>query len=89
MHHRRMDILYLLIPLSVVLAIAIGAAFWWAVRNDQFEDMEGPAHRLLLDDDDRAQPVPPTDLPVAEPSGPASGASGASGDRRPLDGPRQ
>ncbi|MEI6321220.1 MAG: cbb3-type cytochrome oxidase assembly protein CcoS, partial [Pseudomonadota bacterium] len=43
MHHRRMDILYLLVPLSVVLAMAIGAAFWWAVRNDQFEDMEGPA----------------------------------------------
>lgn len=48
-----MDILYLLVPLSVVLAIAIGVAFWWAVRNDQFEDMDGPAHRLLLDDDDR------------------------------------
>jgi cbb3-type cytochrome oxidase maturation protein len=54
-----MDILYLLVPLSVVLAIAIGAAFWWAVRNDQFEDLEGPAHRLLLDDDDRVpRPVP-------------------------------
>ena len=52
-----MDILYLLVPLSVVLAMAIGAAFWWAVRNDQFEDMEGPAHRLLLDDDDRV-PLP-------------------------------
>ncbi len=51
-----MDILYLLVPLSVVLAIAIGAAFWWAVRNDQFEDLEGPAHRLLLDDDDRIPP---------------------------------
>ncbi|MCX7200649.1 MAG: cbb3-type cytochrome oxidase assembly protein CcoS [Proteobacteria bacterium] len=51
-----MDILYLLVPLSVVLAIAIGAALWWAVRNDQFEDMEGPAHRLLLDDDDQVLP---------------------------------
>ena len=36
-HHGRVDILYLLVPLSVVLAIAIGAAFWWAVRNDQYE----------------------------------------------------
>jgi cbb3-type cytochrome oxidase maturation protein len=54
-----MDILYLLVPLSVVLAIAIGVAFWWAVRNDQFEDLEGPAHRLLLDDDDRVpRPAP-------------------------------
>lgn len=72
MHHRRMDILYLLVPLSVVLAIAIGAAFWWAVRNDQFEDMEGPAHRLLLDDDDR---VPREAYPASTVS-PASRAPG-------------
>ncbi|MES2352993.1 MAG: cbb3-type cytochrome oxidase assembly protein CcoS [Pseudomonadota bacterium] len=46
-----MDILYLLIPLSLVLALLIGAAFWWAVDNGQFEDLEGPAHRILQDDD--------------------------------------
>jgi len=45
------DILYLLIPLSLVLAFLIGAAFWWAVEKGQFEDLEGPAHRILLDDD--------------------------------------
>ena len=38
-----MEILYLLIPLSVVLAFLIGAAFWWSVSNDQFDDLEGPA----------------------------------------------
>jgi cbb3-type cytochrome oxidase maturation protein len=46
-----MDILYLLIPLSVVLVFAIGAVFWWAVGSGQFEDMEGPAHRVVADDD--------------------------------------
>ena len=46
-----MDILYLLIPLSVVLVFLIGVVFWWAVNSDQFEDMEGPAHRILMDDD--------------------------------------
>ncbi len=45
-----MDILLLLIPLSVVLAWLIGAAFWWSVRSGQFDDMEGPAHRILEDD---------------------------------------
>jgi cbb3-type cytochrome oxidase maturation protein len=45
------DILYLLIPLSVVLVFLIGAAFWWSVRSGQFDDLEGPAHRILLDDD--------------------------------------
>jgi cbb3-type cytochrome oxidase maturation protein len=45
------DILYLLIPLSVVLALIIGWAFWWSVANGQFDDLEGPAHRILSDDD--------------------------------------
>lgn len=46
-----MDILYLLIPLSVVLVFVIGAVFWWAVHSGQFDDLEGPAHRILMDDD--------------------------------------
>jgi cbb3-type cytochrome oxidase maturation protein len=46
-----MDILYLLIPLSVVLAFFIGAAFWWSVHSGQFDDLEGPAHRIIADDD--------------------------------------
>ena len=46
-----MDILYLLIPLSVVLVFVIGAVFWWAVGSGQFEDMEGPAHRVVADED--------------------------------------
>jgi len=46
-----MEILYLLIPLSVVLAFAIGAAFLWSVRSGQFDDLEGPSHRILQDDD--------------------------------------
>jgi cbb3-type cytochrome oxidase maturation protein len=46
-----MDILFLLIPLSVVLAIAIGVAFWLAVDGGQFDDLEAPALRVLADDD--------------------------------------
>jgi cbb3-type cytochrome oxidase maturation protein len=45
------DILFLLIPLAVVLAFLIGAAFVWSVRAGQFDDLEGPAHRIVLDDD--------------------------------------
>lgn len=48
-----MDSLYLLIPLSVALVFVIGAVFWWAVRSGQFDDLEGPAHRVLMDDDAR------------------------------------
>ena len=46
-----MDILYLLIPLSVALVFLIAWAFWWSVRSGQFEDLEGPAYRILMDDD--------------------------------------
>jgi cbb3-type cytochrome oxidase maturation protein len=46
-----MESLYLLIPLSVVLVFLIGVAFWWSVRSGQFDDMEGPAYRILMDDD--------------------------------------
>jgi cbb3-type cytochrome oxidase maturation protein len=46
-----MEILVLLIPMSVVLALLIAAAFWWSVRSGQFDDLEGPAHRIIADDD--------------------------------------
>jgi len=51
------DILYLLIPLSLVLVFLIGVVFWWAVDSGQFDDLEGPAHRILQDDDRPAAPV--------------------------------
>ena len=44
-----MDILYLLIPLSVVLVFFILAGLWWAVDRGQFEDLEGEAERILRD----------------------------------------
>lgn len=47
----RMDILYLLIPLSLVLVFVIAAVFWWSLKSGQFEDLEGPGYRLLMDDD--------------------------------------
>lgn len=47
-----MDIIYVLVPLSLVLlAIAI-SIFFWAVKNGQFDDMDSPAHKILFDDDD-------------------------------------
>lgn len=46
-----MESLYLLIPLSVVLVLLIGLVFWWSVRSGQFEDLEGPAYRVIMDDD--------------------------------------
>ncbi|MFC5300502.1 cbb3-type cytochrome oxidase assembly protein CcoS [Azospira restricta] len=56
-----MESLYLLIPLSVVLVFLIGVAFWWSVRSGQFDDMEGPAYRILMDDD-----RPPTEAAASQ-----------------------
>ena len=44
-----MESLYLLIPVSVVLVFVIAGLFWWSVRSGQFDDLEGPAHRILMD----------------------------------------
>jgi len=52
-----MSILLLLIPLGLAF---LGVAIWgfiWAVRTGQFDDLEGPAHRILMDDDDPKIPT--------------------------------
>lgn len=47
-----MSVLIYLIPLALVLgAVALGA-FVWALRSGQYDDLEGAAQRILLDDDD-------------------------------------
>jgi len=49
-----MDSIYILIPITVIiLAIAVWI-FLWAVNNDQFDDMDSPATRILFDDDEQA-----------------------------------
>jgi cbb3-type cytochrome oxidase maturation protein len=47
-----MNVLYFLVPLAILLASAGVAAFMWAVRNGQFDDVETPAIRMLLDEDE-------------------------------------
>jgi len=47
-----MKILFLLIPLSILLLGIAVWAFFWAVRSGQFDDLDSPAYRILLDDDD-------------------------------------
>ena len=46
-----MEILYLLVPLAMLLVAVIVVVFFWAVRSGQFDDLEGPAHRIIMDDD--------------------------------------
>ncbi|MBR4877814.1 MAG: cbb3-type cytochrome oxidase assembly protein CcoS [Rhodocyclaceae bacterium] len=54
--------LSILIPLSVVLVFLIAGVFWWSVRSGQYDDLEGPAYRILMDDRDEL-PLPQEDEP--------------------------
>jgi cbb3-type cytochrome oxidase maturation protein len=46
-----MEILYLLVPLSVLLVMLVGVLFWWSLGSGQFDDLEAPARRILEEDD--------------------------------------
>jgi cbb3-type cytochrome oxidase maturation protein len=46
-----MSILYLLIPLGLILLGLAVAAFFWAVRSGQFDDLDTPAMSVVMDDD--------------------------------------
>jgi len=44
------SILYLLIPLTLALVLLAGWAFFWAVNSGQFDDLDSPAWRILVDE---------------------------------------
>lgn len=47
-----MNVLVTLIPVALMLGLLGLAAFFWAVRNRQFDDLDGAPHRILRDDDE-------------------------------------
>lgn len=61
-----MEAVYLLIPLAVVLVALIIWALLWAIRSGQFDDLEGPAHRILMDEDEPMESVPDDKSPSDE-----------------------
>jgi cbb3-type cytochrome oxidase maturation protein len=50
-----MDILYLLVPLSILLVFVIGLLFWWALNSHQFDGLDEEAVRILEDTDTLGQ----------------------------------
>lgn len=47
-----MDILFLLLPITLLFVVGIGVALWWAIFAGQFDDTQDAA-TAILDDDDR------------------------------------
>jgi len=48
--------LVFLLGLTVIFILLIGFGIFWAIKSGQFEDMEGPAQRILMDEDDPMLP---------------------------------
>lgn len=53
-----MEVIYLLVPLSILFVVVIVVAFSWAMKHGQFSDLERRGRDILLDDDD----APPQSL---------------------------
>jgi cbb3-type cytochrome oxidase maturation protein len=47
-----MTVMIVLIPAALLLAVLGLSAFFWSLRSGQYEDLEGDARRILIDDDE-------------------------------------
>jgi len=51
-----MDIILMIIPAVLLISAVTIVVFHWSVKSDQYEDMDGEAYRILMDDDDELIP---------------------------------
>jgi cbb3-type cytochrome oxidase maturation protein len=51
-----MEVIYVLLPIVLCLAALAVAAFFWSLRNGQFDDLTTPGIRVLFDEDEKGQP---------------------------------
>lgn len=52
-----MEVVFSLVGISVLLVLLVAVALIWSVRSGQFDDLEGPAWRMLMDEDQEPQDV--------------------------------
>lgn len=57
-----MSSLFLLVPLSLVLVVIAGWAFFWAVDNGQFDDLDSPGWEVLRDEPTSPESSAPDDV---------------------------
>jgi cbb3-type cytochrome oxidase maturation protein len=55
-----MSIIFVILPITLLLSLSAVAAFWWATRRGQFDDLRTPAVRALHD------PISPAQQPLAD-----------------------
>lgn len=50
-----MTVIYILLPISIILAIAGLCAYLWSVNSGQFDDLDTPPLRMLLDEEEKSE----------------------------------
>lgn len=63
-----MNVIFLLAPFSVALGLMAVGAFFWTLRSGQYEDIQGAAARILIDDVDPDVPGSEEDPAAAPPA---------------------
>ncbi len=61
-----MEILFFLIPVTLIGLALIIRAIVWTVHSGQYDDLDGPAYRILFDDDDPRIPTQPSSRPTPQ-----------------------
>jgi cbb3-type cytochrome oxidase maturation protein len=57
-----MNIIFVLIPIAILFVIIAGVVFFWAIRSEQFEDLDRQGSNILFDEDQPARkPAKPAD----------------------------
>ena len=46
-----MEVIYGLIPSMIIIGLVLVVILFWAIKSGQFDDLEGDAHRILMDED--------------------------------------
>ncbi|WP_219595752.1 cbb3-type cytochrome oxidase assembly protein CcoS [Aeromonas caviae] len=54
-----MNIIFVLIPIAILFVVIAGAVFFWAIRSEQFEDLDRQGFNILFDEEQR--PLPPSE----------------------------
>lgn len=76
-----MEVLYLLLPITLVFVVLVAGAFFWAIFSGQFDDAEKQGRSILLDDD--SPQVESSDNKPGLPDGSETPNTEANADNKP------
>jgi cbb3-type cytochrome oxidase maturation protein len=77
-----MEVIYVLIPGMIFFGLLTVGVLIWAVKKNQYDDLEGDASRILMDDDEELMPNPHPAQHADQPGDQGGGEQRASGTRR-------